>query len=102
MTDSDDLGQTPENEGSRLSEGTRRTADRLVAGAGETYGKVSDVARAGYDATTTQVAAWPMSSLLVAVGIGFGLGWAMRGSIEEDSRKTWLQALYENKRLRSW
>ena len=100
MTDSDDLERTAGEAMADLSETTRKGRDQLVKRAGQAYERAADVARTGYEATSEQVATWPLSSLLVAMGVGVGIGWILRGSVEEEQRRSWLTSLYGQARGR--
>ena len=100
MTDSDDLSRQVEDGIEDADETVRAAGRRLATKAGETYDRVGEVARSGYDATAGQVASWPISSLLIAAGFGVAIGWALRSSVEEEHRRSWLETLYDQKRGR--
>jgi hypothetical protein len=100
MTDSDDLGRQVEQGVEDAGETVRAAGRRLATRAGETYDRVGEVARSGYEATAGQVATWPISSLLIAAGFGMAIGWAVRGGLEEEHRRSWLKTLYDQKRGR--
>ena len=78
----------------------RSTSHRVIDRASEAYDSAAGAGRAGYEATAQTVAEWPFSSLLIAVGVGIGLGWALRASAGEQRRTDWLDALPARARRR--
>jgi hypothetical protein len=61
----------------------------------DAYRNAAGYARSGYETASQQVAASPMTALLLAVGVGIGIGWLIRGAVEEEHRRTWIDALME-------
>jgi hypothetical protein len=100
MSDSDDLGRQPRQNEREAGGSASRAAGRIAEAAGEAGSRAVDLARTGYDAASGQVAASPFSSLVVAMLVGVGVGWAMRGAHEEDRRARWLDGLPESVRRR--
>jgi hypothetical protein len=69
--------------------------DLVVGRTSEAYRSASEYARSGYETASQQVSASPMTSVLIAVSVGIGLGWLLRGTVEEDHRRSWIDALME-------
>jgi ElaB/YqjD/DUF883 family membrane-anchored ribosome-binding protein len=88
-TTKDRVAQQVQDVRQRLSD----TAHEVSAQAGHSYDRAVDVARSGYQAASGQVAASPMSSLIIAALVGLGVGWALRGQYEENRRRDWMANL---------
>jgi hypothetical protein len=78
--------------------GNQGAAARLKERAGEAYDRAAESALSGYGAASAQVGEWPLSSVLTALAIGIGIGWALRGVLEEN-RRSWFEAMLDQRRI---
>jgi ElaB/YqjD/DUF883 family membrane-anchored ribosome-binding protein len=124
MSDRDEMGRSAEAKARALGESVRDASsraarqvedakdtvaeqasavkDRLVRSGGQAYDQARSVVKSGYETTSNQVQAWPMSSLLVAVGVGIGIGWALRGSADAAERQSFLDQIRSQRRSYRW